>query len=88
MKRRDFIKLTAFGVVTASVSTVPLHGEQTTQKSKPNIVFILSDDQARNGLSVQMHPEVPGSKNDFFRTPNLEKLARQVPAPIAPKTVK
>lgn len=49
---------------------------------------MLSDDQARNGLSVQMHPEVPGSNNDFFRTPNLEKLARQVPAPIAPETKK
>lgn len=88
MKRRDFIKLTALSAVTASVPTVPLHGERTALKSKPNFVFMLSDDQAWNGLSVQMHPEVPGSNNDFFRTPNLEKLARQVPAPIAPETKK
>jgi len=49
---------------------------------------MLSDDQAWNRLSVQMHPEVPGSKNDFFQTPNLEKLARQVPVPIAPEIKK
>ncbi len=44
---------------------------------RPNIVFMLSDDQAWNGLSVAMHPNVAGSKGDIFHTPNLEKLAAQ-----------
>lgn len=44
---------------------------------RPNIVFMLSDDQAWNGLSVAMHPNVTGSKGDIFHTPNLEKLAAQ-----------
>jgi arylsulfatase A-like enzyme len=44
---------------------------------RPNIVFMLSDDQAWNGLSVTMHPNVAGSKGDIFHTPNLEKLAAQ-----------
>ena len=44
---------------------------------RPNIVFMLSDDQAWNGTSVAMHPELPGSKGDIFHTPNLEKLASQ-----------
>lgn len=44
---------------------------------RPNIVFMLSDDQAWNGTSVAMHPNVPGSKGDIFHTPNLEKLAAQ-----------
>lgn len=43
----------------------------------PNIVFMLSDDQGWNGLSVAMHPGVPGSKGDIFETPNLERLAAQ-----------
>ncbi len=43
---------------------------------RPNIVFMLSDDQAWNGLSVAMHPNVAGSKGDIH-TPNLEKLAAQ-----------
>jgi len=77
MKRRDFIKLTALSVVTASVQTVPLLGEKTTQQSRPNIVFILSDDQGWNGLSIQMHPDIPNSKSDYYHTPNLERLARE-----------
>lgn len=44
---------------------------------RPNIVFMLSDDQAWNGTSVAMHPELPGSQGDIFHTPNLEKLASQ-----------
>ena len=43
----------------------------------PSFVFILSDDQGWTGLSVQMHDAVPGSKSDFYRTPNLERLASQ-----------
>ena len=44
---------------------------------RPNIVFMLSDDQGWNGLSVAMHPDVPGSKSDVFHTPNLEKFAAE-----------
>lgn len=44
---------------------------------RPNIVFMLSDDQAWSGLSVAMHPNVAGSKGDGFHTPNLERLAAQ-----------
>lgn len=44
---------------------------------RPNIVFMLSDDQAWNGLSVAMHPNMAGSKGDIFHTPNLETLAAQ-----------
>ena len=44
---------------------------------RPNIVFMLSDDQGWNGTSVAMHPDVPGSRGELFHTPNLEKLASQ-----------
>lgn len=44
-------------------------------QSAPNIVLILIDDQAWNGTSVQMDPNVPGSRSDFYQTPNLEALA-------------
>lgn len=42
---------------------------------KPNIIFILADDQGWNGTSVQMHPDLPHSKSDYYRTPNIMKLA-------------
>lgn len=44
---------------------------------QPNILFMLSDDQAWNGMSVAMHPDIPKSKSDSFHTPNLEKFAAQ-----------
>jgi arylsulfatase A-like enzyme len=61
---------------------------------KPNIIFMLSDDQGWNGLSVAMHPEVAASKGEIFQTPNLEKFASQgmrfssayAPAPVCSPT--
>jgi len=44
---------------------------------RPNIIFMLADDQGWNGLSVRMHPDIAGSKGDIYHTPNLEKLAVQ-----------
>ena len=44
---------------------------------RPNIVFMQSDDQSWYGLSVQMHPDLPNSRSDFYRTPRLEELAGQ-----------
>lgn len=49
----------------------------SSSNAAPNIIFILADDQSWNGTSVQMHPNIPGSKSDFYRTLNLEKLAAQ-----------
>jgi arylsulfatase A-like enzyme len=44
---------------------------------RPNIVLMISDDQAWYGLSVQMHPDMPNSKSDFYHTPRLEEFASQ-----------
>src|SRR6186713_751234 len=64
------------------------------EEKRPNIVFMLSDDQGWNGLSVAMHPTLAGSKGDIYHTPNLEKLAAQgmrfsaayAPAPVCSPT--
>lgn len=61
---------------------------------RPNIIFMLADDQGWNGLSVAMHPNVAGSKGDIFHTPSLEKFASQsmrfsaayAPAPVCSPT--
>ncbi len=44
---------------------------------RPNIVFMMSDDQAWNGLSVKMNPDLEWSKSSIVETPNLERLAAQ-----------
>ena len=62
--------------------------------AKPNIIFMLSDDQGWNGLSVAMHPDVPASRGASYNTPSLEKMAAQgmrfsaayAPAPVCSPT--
>lgn len=49
----------------------------SSEARKPNIVFILADDQGWNGLSIPMDPNVPGSGSAYFQTPQLAKLARE-----------
>jgi arylsulfatase A-like enzyme len=60
----------------------------------PNILFMLSDDQAWSGLSCQMHSDMPDSKNRIVQTPNIARLAEQgmrfsaayAPAPVCSPT--
>jgi arylsulfatase A len=48
----------------------------TVSATSPNIVLILADDMAWTGTSVQMDPNDPLSKSDYYRTPVLEGLAQ------------
>ncbi|MEM9883686.1 MAG: sulfatase [Planctomycetota bacterium] len=60
----------------------------------PNIVFMLADDQAWSGLSVPMHPTLPGSFTAAHHTPHAARLAAQgtrfsqayAPAPVCAPT--
>jgi arylsulfatase A len=47
------------------------------QAAKPNILFILADDQSWSGTSVRMTADEPLSGSAVFKTPNLDKLAAQ-----------
>jgi arylsulfatase A-like enzyme len=44
---------------------------------RPNILYMMSDDQAWNGLSAKMHPDNESSKSSVIQTPVLEKLATE-----------
>lgn len=46
-------------------------------KKKPNFVVILTDDQGWNALSTRMDPDIPGSGSTYYRTPNLDRLAKE-----------
>ena len=65
-------------VIALSATPLELNAQTRASKDavvKPNIIFILADDQSWNGTSVKMHPDVANSRSDFYRTPNLELLA-------------
>jgi arylsulfatase A len=66
------MKSTAFLAALILIASVPARAAE-----RPNIVFMLADDQGWNGLSVPMHPHVADSRGDIYHTPHLEKLASQ-----------
>jgi len=93
MKRRRFLGFAGAGIGTIMSPRYGFSSDESNQR-RPNFVFMLSDDQDWTGLSVQMHPDIPKSKSDFYRTPNLEKFATQSmrfssaysPAPVCSPT--
>lgn len=54
-----------------------LMGLPVAVAERPNIVFMMSDDQAWNGLSVAMHPDLEWSRSSVVETPQLARLAAQ-----------
>ena len=46
-----------------------------TAAAAPNFVFILGEGLGWTSTSVRMDPDIPESRNDYFRTPNLQRLA-------------
>ena len=42
---------------------------------KPSFVFIQGEGKGWSSTSVRMDPDIPESRSEYFRTPNLERLA-------------
>ncbi len=42
----------------------------------PNFVFLQGEAQGWTSMSIQLDPDNPASKSDFFHTPNLARLAK------------
>ncbi|MEO0515308.1 MAG: sulfatase [Planctomycetota bacterium] len=86
---RQFYWLAAYALLGCFAPLIAV-----SQHAPPNIVFMLSDDQAWNGLSVPMHPDLDGSFNAQYHTPHAQCLADQgirfsaayAPAPVCAPT--
>ncbi len=63
--------------ISGLLMTILLLSSRGFAADRPNVVLMISDDQAWYGTSVQMHPDMPNSKSDFYHTPRLEELASQ-----------
>jgi arylsulfatase A-like enzyme len=66
-----------FFILCCSLAATSLVPNFAVAQERPNIIFMMSDDQAWNGLSVPMHPDLDWSKSAIVETPNIEKLAAQ-----------
>jgi len=51
--------------------------ESESPESKPNIILFFTDDQGWGDTSVAMMKGVAGSRSDYYKTPELEKLAKR-----------
>ncbi len=56
-------------VIMASADTLPAADAESARQSRPNIIFLLTDDQRDNTLGAMGHP--------FIKTPHLDRLLRE-----------
>jgi arylsulfatase A len=47
------------------------------QSARPNFLIIMADDLGWTNTSVQMDPNIPFSKSDYYLTPSLEQMAAE-----------
>ncbi|MBT3202100.1 MAG: sulfatase [Phycisphaerales bacterium] len=66
MKRREFLR--AIGLSTA-IAAVGCRSKEPSAAKRPNVVFILTDDQRWDMMSCAGHP--------FLKTPNLDRIAAE-----------
>jgi len=72
LNRRDFIKLLGAGAVSLAVpacTTIRTQMADTAQGQKPNIIFIMTDDQGPWAYHAFPNPNA--------RTPNIDRLCRE-----------
>ena len=70
------INLTA-AVILILTSAGNSLAQSGSDESQPNILFIFADDQGWNDTSVPMDDRIPGSRSDYYRTPNIERIAER-----------
>lgn len=51
--------------------------EYSSAGTKPNFIFILSDDQGWTSSSMVMDHKIPDSRSDYYETPNIARLAQR-----------
>lgn len=67
--RRQFLGSLGLGSLAIGVGLVPLSASGSGETSRPNIVFILTDDQGYGDAAAFGHP--------YLKTPNLDRLRRE-----------
>jgi arylsulfatase A-like enzyme len=74
MNQRNLLQM--LGAVAALLVLAPRMVAAESAHSRPNFIFILTDDQGWAESSVPMHPDIKDSCCTYLATPNLERLAK------------
>jgi len=56
-------------------NSIPEANKKRADRTSPNIIFILTDDQGWTQTSHRADPSMPNTKSDYYETPNMDKLA-------------
>ncbi|MCA9215258.1 MAG: sulfatase [Planctomycetales bacterium] len=71
------MKLTSYcRVSVVSAIVIMAVAAPTKAADAPNFILIMSDDQSWVGSSAQIIPDDPRTRSDYFKTPNIERLAQ------------
>jgi len=75
MNRRTFLKQAALTAVFCAAGASP--ARSGNQKTSPNIIFILTDDQGWTSVSYRSDPQRRDSQSDYIETPQMARAARR-----------
>ena len=67
--RRDFLKALGLGAASLAVPRWAFAADDGRPAERPNIIFILTDDQRWDAMGCAGHP--------WLKTPNMDRLARE-----------
>jgi len=92
--RREFIKKTGGSLAALAIAGKAFSLAAPAGGKKPNIILVLTDDQHWTDTSVRMMKSRKDSRSYVYKTPNLERLAREgvvfssgyAPAPVCSPT--
>ena len=76
LTRREALKLSGVSIASLAVSRFA-HAKPPAVKAKPNIILVLTDDLGWTDTSLQMMPDRPETKSDFYQTPALAGMAKR-----------
>jgi len=75
MKRREFITTTAAGAIGLMLGRVTSATDSPKGKNRPNILFIMTDQQHAGMMSCTSGTPPCGNLNKWLKTPALDRLA-------------
>ncbi len=75
MKRREFITGTAAGAIGLFLRGVTSASDSSKGENRPNILFIMTDQQHAGMMSCTGGPPLSGNPNKWLKTPAMDRLA-------------